>query len=471
MAAVSGRIDEAILRDLIEPVGDLDELDQACFHKGDDRWRPVSGDESCWDHVFERTLVYLRTQLGYFFDFNIAEGSFGRLVRMYDPENRAEVTVWFSAVVDARRENLWRTLSHPNLMELLRRIRVDICTPFPQTCVAYVMPPFRCTLHQKVSIKAFLCSEGSYATVKLWLFQVAGAIEYLHQRELFHLDVTVRNVFILQGDRAVLGGLAHLQPGRQVPVEGVRLDSVFAPPDVIAARIGLTHCVPATTGGHLQADRVDAWAFCTLVAEALTCHWRWKVRKFLVLSKSRDRSTAERLSLLADYVTSRFTSATCLRRYVHQHFRGALVDDDEVAALAALLALGLRVDATARKSVSVMRAHKYWHAPQARSPTTPVENAVESSLDNTTTCTWDGSSAELPYRRVSGDDEEDDSEDDEEDEDGAEEPQHSDAGSSAAMVLLPHGPPALHRVDGQSPGSLASRTRRWLAVLTGRQPS
>lgn len=121
MAAEPGRIDEATLRDLIEPVGDLDELDQACFHKGDDRWRQV-GDEG-WDHLFERTLVYLRTQLGYFFDYNIAEGNFGRLVRMYDPENRADVTVWFSGVVNARRENFWRTLSHPNLMELLRRIR------------------------------------------------------------------------------------------------------------------------------------------------------------------------------------------------------------------------------------------------------------------------------------------------------------------------------------------------------------
>ncbi|XP_065280146.1 uncharacterized protein [Dermacentor albipictus] len=442
MAAAPGRIDEATLRDLIEPVGDLDELDQACFHKGDDRWRPVSGDES-WDHVFERTLVYLRTQLGYFFDFNIAEGSFGRLVRMYDPENRADVTVWFSAVVNARRENLWRTLSHPNLMELLRRIRVDICTPYLQTCVAYVMPAFRCTLHQKVSLKAFLCSEGSYATVKFWLSQA---------------------------DRAVLGGLASLQPSRLVSAGDVRLDSVFAPPDVIAARIGLAAPVPATTGGDLQADRVDAWGFCTLVAEALTCHWRWKVRKFLVLSKSRDRSTAERLSLLADYVTSRFTSTACLRRYVHQHFRGAHVDDDEVSALAALLALGLRVDATARRSVAAMRAHKYWHAPQARSPTSPVENAVESSLDNTTTCTWEASSAELPYRQASGD-EEDDSDDDEEEEEeeGGGEPQHSDTGSSAAMVLLPHGSSPLQLAGGQTPGSLASRTRRWLAVLTGRQ--
>ncbi|KAH7945319.1 hypothetical protein HPB49_009494 [Dermacentor silvarum] len=439
-AAAPGRIDEATLRDLIEPVGDLDELDQACFHKGDDRWRQVSGDES-WDHVFERTLVYLRTQLGYFFDFNIAEGSFGRLVRMYDPENRADVTVW-----------------------------VDICTPYLQTCVAYVMPAFRCTLHQKVSLKAFLCSEGSYAAVKFWLSQVADALEYLHQRELFHLDVSLRNVFILQADRAVLGGLASLQPSRMVSAGDVRLDSVFAPPDVIAARIGLAAPVPATGGGDLQADRVDAWGFCTLVAEALTCHWRWKVRKFLVLSKSRDRSTADRLSLLADYVTSRFTSTACLRRYVHQHFRGAHVDDDEVSALAALLALGLRVDATARRPVAAMRAHKYWHAPQARSPTSPVENVVESSLDNTTTCTWDASSAELPYRQASGEEEEDDTDDDDEEEEGGGEPQHSDTGSSAAMVLLPHGPSPLQMVGGQSPGSLAARTRRWLAVLTGRQP-
>lgn len=115
-------IDEATLRDLIEPVGDLDDLDQACFHKSEDRWRHVR--EETWDHMFERTLVYMRTHLGYFFDFNISEGHFGRLVRMYDPENRAEVTVWFSSAVNARRENLWRTLSHPHLMELLRRIRL-----------------------------------------------------------------------------------------------------------------------------------------------------------------------------------------------------------------------------------------------------------------------------------------------------------------------------------------------------------
>lgn len=115
-------IDEATLRDLVEPVGDLDDLDQACFHKSDDYWRPVR--EETWDNMFERTLIYMRTSLGYFFDYNIAEGNFGRMVRMYDPEIRAEVSVWFSSVVNPRRENLWRTMPpHPHLVELLRRIR------------------------------------------------------------------------------------------------------------------------------------------------------------------------------------------------------------------------------------------------------------------------------------------------------------------------------------------------------------
>ncbi|KAK8781262.1 hypothetical protein V5799_017396 [Amblyomma americanum] len=183
---------------------------------------------------------------------------------------------------------------------------------------------------------------------------------------------------------------------------------------------------------------------------------------------------AERLSLLAEYVTSRFTSAACLRRYLHKHFRGGQrVDDDEVSALAALLALGLRVDVSARRPVAAVRAHKYWHDAPARSPTSPVENAVESSLDNTTTCTWEASSAELHYRRVSPDEE-----DSEDEEDEGAEPlrQHSDAASAdAAMVLLPHGPPAPRSAPQQRlagdrpPGSLAARTRRWLAVLMGRQ--
>ncbi|KAH9369277.1 hypothetical protein HPB48_012353 [Haemaphysalis longicornis] len=422
MTAETGRIDEATLRDLIEPVGDLDELDQACFHKGDDRWRQV-GDEG-WDHLFERTLVYLRTQLGYFFDYNIAEGNFGRLVRMYDPENRADVTVCFSAVVNARRENLWRTLSHPNLMELLRRIR------------------HACSRRRKRSRR--------------------------NARSAFNN----RGRSDTKEERAVLGGLASLQPCRVVSPRDVRLDSVFAPPDVIAARIGLE------APSELQADRVDAWSFSTLVAEALTCHWRWKVRKFLVLSKSRERSTAERLSLLSEYVRSRFQSSACLRRYLHQHFRAARIDDDEAAALAGLLAWasgrtrppGARwppCGPTSTGTPRPRRPHAVWACVHVSrvffrgALSAPAEDEVESSLGNTTTCTWDASSRELAYGRV---DEEQDS-----DEQGAQTHHRPDEAGPVAMMLLPHGPPP-KLAGSQLPGSLAARTRRWLAGLLHRQP-
>lgn len=86
------------------------------------------------------------------------------------------------------------------------------------------------------------------------------------------------------------------------------------------------------------------------------------MRKFLVLSKNRERSTSERLSLLSEYVTSRFQSSACLRRYLHQHFRTTRIDDEEVAALAGLLAMGLRADPAARRPLAAMRAHKYWDA-------------------------------------------------------------------------------------------------------------
>ncbi|CAN7986582.1 unnamed protein product [Ixodes hexagonus] len=298
----------------------------------------------------------MRTHLGYFFDFNISEGHFGRLVRMYDPENRAEVTVWFSSVVNARRENLWRTLSHPHLMELLRRIRVDICTPFLQTCVAYVMPAFQTTLQQKVDQKTFLSTDGSYATIKEWLRQITNALEYLHQRDLYHLDVNPRNVFILRGGQAALGGLASLQPSRIITANDVKLDTIFCPPDVISVRLGLTK--EAT---EIHADRIDSWSMCTLIAEALTCHWSWKVRKFLVLTKNRAHTTHERLTLLGDYMTSRFQNASCLRRYLHKNFKAVTFEDDEIVALATLLAYGLKIDSKDRKTVSTLLRAKYWN--------------------------------------------------------------------------------------------------------------
>ncbi|XP_077564271.1 uncharacterized protein LOC144179701 [Haemaphysalis longicornis] len=186
-----------------------------------------------------------------------------------------------------------------------------------------------------------------------------------------------------------------------------------------------------------------------------------KVRKFLVLSKSRERSTAERLSLLSEYVRSRFQSSACLRRYLHQHFRAARIDDDEAAALAGLLAMGLREDPASRRPLAAMRAHKYWHASATSSACTPAEDEAESSLGNTTTCTWDASSRELAYGRV---DEEQDS-----DEQGAQTHHRPDEAGPVAMMLLPHGPPP-KLAGSQLPGSLAARTRRWLAGLLHRQP-
>ncbi|CAN7987780.1 unnamed protein product, partial [Ixodes pacificus] len=263
--------------------------------------------------------------------------------------------------------------------------RVDICTPYLQTCVAYVMPAFQSTLQQKMDQKSFLSTDSSYATVKEWLRQITDALEYLHQRNLYHLDVNPRNVFIMCGGQAALGGLASMQPSRIITANDVKLDTIFCPPDVISVRLGLTK-----EAAEVHADSIDAWSVCTLIAEALTSHWRWKVRKFLVLTKNRAHTTHERLTLLGDYMTSRFQNVSCLRRYLHKNFKTVTFEDDEIVALATLLAHGLKIDSNYRKDVSTLLRAKYWNESCVSSKSTShLQNLEESSFENTTNYTWD----------------------------------------------------------------------------------
>lgn len=477
-------IDDAALQELIEPVGDLDELDQACFRKGDDLWRQVR--EVSWDHIYERTLIYMRTHLGYFFDYDIAEGNFGRFVRMYDPERRAEATVWLTDVVNIRKENLWRELSHPSLMELVRRIRVDVCTPCLQPCVAYVMPVFENTLQQRIAPKAFRSSESSYAQIKTWLNEILSAVDYLHCMELYHLNIHLRNVFILPGNKAALGGLCSLHQGKMVDAEYVKLDTIYAPPEVIAVRVGL-----ADPAFGLQADRIDIWSLCTMFAEALTCHWRWKVRKFLVLTKDRVQTTGDRLTLLGDYTTSRFQSPECLRRYLQKNFRTITFEDEEIGALAVLLQCGLKVSPSERKTVSATLRARYWTDTfiSAKSPV-PYDNFGGSSDENTTNYSWDDEQQHsgrdlLHYYRNLTEDEEEETDEELQPADLSDETLTPDGASAAPspMVLLPHAdvlrmstlenPPTLSSTltgDSSPPisKSFASRTKEWLGEIRRR---
>ncbi|XP_064469376.1 uncharacterized protein LOC135384056 [Ornithodoros turicata] len=478
-------IEDAALQELIEPVGDLDVLDQACFRKSDDLWRQVR--EESWDHIYERTLIYMRTNLGYFFDYNIAEGTFGRFVRMYEPEARAEVTVWFTDEANIRKEDLWRVLSHPNLMELVRRIRVDVCTPFLQTCIAYVMPAFDFTLQQKVTPKVFRYSETAYGQIKAWLYEIMNALDYLHSRGMYHLNIHMRNVFIIRGNRAALGGLANLHRAGTVTADAVKVDTIYAPPEVVAARIGMDNKM-----WELQADRIDMWSLCAMFAEALTCHWRWKIRKFLVLTKNRVHSTGDRLALLGDYTTSRFQSPECLRRYLNRSFRSIMFEDEEVGSLALLLQCGLKVVPGERKVVSGMLRARYWTDTFTSPRSPPVEENLEcSSQENTTNYSWDDeqqySSRELLhfYRNLSEDDDDEETDDELRRGDTSEDTLTPEGASptQTTMVLLPradvlristleNSPTISSTLTGetgrQRSKSFASKTREWFGEMRRR---
>nr|XP_021004316.2 cyclin-dependent kinase-like 4 [Parasteatoda tepidariorum] len=200
--------------------------------------------------ILQREKKY--TSLGY-----IGSGSFGQVFRMIEPLNKSELAVKivpYEMVAKAESE-LWKNLSHPNLVSLIGMHKLE-----NQKTFVFLMPVYPTTLLG--AIQDLNPCKGAYNIVKSWLKDVLQGLDYLHSKGACHLDLKLDNVLISDENSALLCDFTFLRESKKpLHKHQIGMPLVYQPPEVVLSK----------GRENLDGTRIDMWAFGCLAMEMLSC--------------------------------------------------------------------------------------------------------------------------------------------------------------------------------------------------------
>ncbi|CAL1292200.1 unnamed protein product [Larinioides sclopetarius] len=155
----------------------------------------------------------------------------------------------------------WPKLQHDTILPLIEYITLDNCTVF-------IMPAMRKDLWMCVNEPQFYQDELSFGLCRIWLGDVATALDYLHNQHLCHLDLKLDNVFLKDNGRACLGDFSLLSDSREVPAKFHFLE-LYEPPEYTDWCHG---CAPSAIADAVQfgGDKADMWQYGILALDLLT---------------------------------------------------------------------------------------------------------------------------------------------------------------------------------------------------------
>ncbi|XP_042912698.2 cyclin-dependent kinase 14-like [Parasteatoda tepidariorum] len=200
--------------------------------------------------ILQRERKY--TSLGY-----IGSGSFGQVFRMIEPLNKSELAVKIVPyeMVSKAESELWKNLSHPNLVSLIGMHKLE-----RQKTFVFLMPVYPTTLLG--AIQDLNPCKGAYNIVKTWLKDVLQGLDYLHSNGACHLDIKLDNVLISDENSALLCDFTFLRESKKpLHKHQIGMPLVYQPPEVVLSK----------GRENLDGTRIDMWAFGCLTMEILSC--------------------------------------------------------------------------------------------------------------------------------------------------------------------------------------------------------
>ncbi|KAG8180662.1 hypothetical protein JTE90_020888 [Oedothorax gibbosus] len=205
--------------------------------------------------VVESVINLLKLQRKYDVMEGLGSGTYGDVLKMFDPESEttfAAKIVTHKMITEAE-SLLWPTLDHPNIVPLTEFIDLSLIK-----AAVYIMPIQATSLRAKLIEREFRLQVDALDQVKKWLLQTLCGLEYLHSRDLVHLDVKEDNVLISQSSTAKLCDFTCLNKATK-PIRSAKVGSPFMykPPEAFYLE------------GTVEGKPCDLWAFGIMTIEIL----------------------------------------------------------------------------------------------------------------------------------------------------------------------------------------------------------
>ncbi|GBM29470.1 hypothetical protein AVEN_255851-1 [Araneus ventricosus] len=158
--------------------------------------------------IVTKTTALFEKKFGYTDPKILGAGSFGVVFSLRHPveEDRIAIKCVYLDEVRKGEKEIWSGLEHPNIVPLLRY------TEFRKINVAcFEMHAYSNDLTNIVKQDEFLTSSEALQQLKTWFYQVLRGLNFLHIRQLCHLDLKHDNIFISgKMSRAIIGDFTFL---------------------------------------------------------------------------------------------------------------------------------------------------------------------------------------------------------------------------------------------------------------------
>ncbi|KAG8194327.1 hypothetical protein JTE90_029204 [Oedothorax gibbosus] len=207
-------------------------------------------------NVVDSVIDLLKTERNYIAIEALGSGTYGDVFKFFNPESQTTLAakiVTHKMITEAE-SLLWPTLDHPNIVPLTEFVDLSIVK-----AVAYIMPIQVASLRAMMSDKEFKMKVEALDQVKMWLRQTLCGLEYLHSRDLVHLDVKEDNVLVSHSSTAMICDFTCLNNANK-PIRSAKVGSplMYKPPEAFYLE------------GTVEGKPCDLWAFGIMSIEILT---------------------------------------------------------------------------------------------------------------------------------------------------------------------------------------------------------
>ncbi|KAG8183519.1 hypothetical protein JTE90_003869 [Oedothorax gibbosus] len=222
-------------------------------------------------HILVQTaLKTLEQQHGFRKMKDLGDGSFGDVYLMSDRNHERSIAVKIvnSEDIDESETVLWPKLDHENVLPLLEFLPLG-------GVGAFIMDAQAGSLDDAMD-KEFRMGPHALDGVKTWLRDIVCGLEYLHSKDLCHLDLKVDNILISHSSRALLCDFTFLRRSTE-PIfrkHAVGMPHAYQPPEACDCN----ECRKSDGRVEIHGKSVDSWGLGMMTVRILTCYYNISAR-------------------------------------------------------------------------------------------------------------------------------------------------------------------------------------------------